>query len=61
MGPEPEAVISQYLDLIGRPGMPPYWALGFHQCRYGYETLKDLIDVVNAFEQNKVPTICMIL
>jgi hypothetical protein len=33
LGPGPEAVIQQYQEVVGKPAMPPLWALGFHQCR----------------------------
>lgn len=34
-GSTPKAVISQYhTGIIGTPGMQPYWALGYHQCRW---------------------------
>ncbi|KAG1674695.1 hypothetical protein FOA52_007219 [Chlamydomonas sp. UWO 241] len=36
----------QYHTIIGRPSMPPRWALGFHQCRWGYENVTALEEVV---------------
>lgn len=39
---------------------PPYWALGWHQCRYGYNTLQDVKTVVAMYAQNQIPldTMC---
>ena len=38
-GPDPKSVMEQYTRLVGRPYLPPVWALGLHQCRWGYRTL----------------------
>lgn len=32
-GPSPAAVLEQYTAVVGRPAMPPAWALGFHNCK----------------------------
>lgn len=33
---------KSFFQAIGRPPMPPYWALGFHICRWGYGDLTEM-------------------
>ncbi len=35
-GGSPAEVIDRYTQLTGRPPLPPQWALGYHQSRWGY-------------------------
>lgn len=46
LGNTPEQVVQEYLELIGRPVLPSYWALGFHLSRYDYGTLESLKEVM---------------
>eukprot|EP00128_Syssomonas_multiformis_P009239 Colp12_sorted_trinity150504_noHs@21457 len=55
MGPTPGDVVKQYLSVIGRPAMPPYWGLGWHQCRYGYKNLTELKNVVAGYKKASIP------
>lgn len=41
LGPAPAHVISQHQTLVGLPFVPPFWALGFHQCRYGTANISE--------------------
>eukprot|EP01022_Parablepharisma_sp_SALTPOND_P003014 TRINITY_DN111_c0_g2_i2.p1 TRINITY_DN111_c0_g2~~TRINITY_DN111_c0_g2_i2.p1 ORF type:complete len:957 (+),score=79.93 TRINITY_DN111_c0_g2_i2:153-2873(+) len=50
-----DTVVKKYHDLIGRPYLPPFWALGYHQCRWGWKTLDKVKDVVANFEQYDIP------
>jgi alpha-glucosidase (family GH31 glycosyl hydrolase) len=54
-GPRPEDVIRQYQTVIGTPYMPPYWALGFQLCRYGYDTLDNMKAAMQRTLDGKIP------
>ncbi|KAL4237199.1 hypothetical protein ACF0H5_005579 [Mactra antiquata] len=55
LGPEPETVVQQYTNVIGRPYMPPYWSLGFQLCRYGYNSIENLKDAVERTKDAGIP------
>jgi len=55
MGPTPVQVIQQYTSVVGTPHMPSYWSLGWHQCRWGYHTLQDTMDVVGNYSFYNIP------
>ena len=54
-GPRPEDVVRQYQTLVGFPVLTPYWSLGYHQSRWGYNNLSDLQNVVTKFNQYRIP------
>ncbi|XP_072508617.1 uncharacterized protein [Notamacropus eugenii] len=55
LGPTPELVTQQYTELIGRPVMTPYWALGFQLCRYGYESDSEIAELYDAMVAAQIP------
>ncbi|XP_076060540.1 lysosomal alpha-glucosidase-like [Oratosquilla oratoria] len=55
LGPTPGDVIRQYTDVIGRPFLPPYWSLGYHQCRYEYGTLEKTKEVWKRTREADIP------
>ena len=54
-GPTPTAVVEQLTRLVGRPAMPPLWALGFHQSKYGYKDVRELQGVSEGYTRAKIP------
>src|SRR5262249_11284281 len=54
-GPSPKAVLSRYADLTGHMPLPPRWALGFHQCRWGYYPEARVRFIADNFRQRRIP------
>ncbi|KAJ2902832.1 glycosyl hydrolase family 31 [Zalerion maritima] len=55
-GPTQPEVTRTYAEkIVGFPAMHPYWSLGFHQCRWGYEGWDDLRGVVSDFKKFGIP------
>ena len=54
-GPSPTDVSRQYADIVGRPTTPPYWALGFHQCRFGMKSIEEVEEVAANYSRAGIP------
>nr|XP_006826059.1 PREDICTED: maltase-glucoamylase, intestinal-like [Saccoglossus kowalevskii] len=56
LGPSPEDIVKQYtLEFTGTPMMPPYWALGFQLCKWGYEDLDQVKNIVEDMRDHNIP------
>mmetsp|Transcript_1630 Transcript_1630/g.5773 ORF Transcript_1630/g.5773 Transcript_1630/m.5773 type:complete len:900 (+) Transcript_1630:70-2769(+) len=55
LGPSPVQVIEQYSSVVGRPAMPPYWHLGFNQCRWGYKSIQETASVTYNYKRFNIP------
>jgi len=56
VGTNPIEVVADFQNFVsGLPTMPPIYALGWNQCRWGYEDTADLQDVVAGYEDNGIP------
>eukprot|EP00117_Sycon_ciliatum_P022886 scpid16282/ scgid19611/ Sucrase-isomaltase, intestinal; Sucrase; Isomaltase len=51
----PDLVVKQYHLVIGPSLLPPYWGLGWHQCRYGYNSTDALKQVYEKYSSNNFP------
>lgn len=55
-GPTLGDVVRRFARLTGRHEMPPLWALGYHQCRWGYKSAKELAEIADELAKHKIPT-----
>ena len=63
-GPTPEDVMAAHWSVVGRPAAPPQWALGFHLCRWGYDTDKDLTAQIESMRSGKceeIGSVCQLI
>ncbi len=54
-GPEPAQILRTYTQLTGRMPMPPRWALGYHQCRWSYESETVVRELAREFRARRIP------
>ncbi|MBE3109428.1 MAG: hypothetical protein IMZ46_02780 [Acidobacteria bacterium] len=54
-GPSPRDVAAQYAEITQTPLMVPYWGLGFHQCKYGYQDVYEVAAVVANYSEMGIP------
>jgi alpha-glucosidase len=54
-GSEPSQVISTYTQLTGRMSLPPRWALGYHQSRWGYDSETVVHAIAQEFRKRQLP------
>ncbi|GFQ90813.1 lysosomal alpha-glucosidase [Trichonephila clavata] len=55
LGLSPSDVVEQYTSIVGRPFMVPYWSLGFHLCKYGYDSLDNTNETLQRNLDKGVP------
>ncbi len=48
-------VIRNYTYLTGRTPLPQFWTLGYHQCRWGYESASDIREVAYSMRKYRIP------
>ena len=54
-GDTPEEAILEIHKIIGRPTLPPYWAFGWHQSRWGYKITKDFEKILDNYNKYDIP------
>ena len=48
-------VVRQFLGIIGRSFLPPLWAFGYGQSRWGYKTAREVSQVADKYREAGIP------
>ncbi len=54
-GPSLPELTRKLQNLVGHTPLPPAWALGYHQCRWGYRSAADLKKLDKEFRRHGIP------
>jgi len=54
-GPSLAELTRRFQSYVGTTPLPPTWALGYQQCRWGYESESDLRRLDQKFDEHKIP------
>jgi alpha-glucosidase len=55
-GPLPADVLRRFTARVGRTPLPPLWALGHHQSRWGYRSERDVREVAAELRARRIPS-----
>jgi len=56
LGPGPKDVSAQFGALTGTTPLPPFFALGYHQCRWNYRDMDDVREVNANLDAHDIPS-----
>jgi len=59
-GPEADAIMRVYRDLLGATPILPVWAYGYVHCRERFHSSKEIIDTLDEFRRRKLPVDVMV-
>lgn len=51
----PSAIVHSFRQMIGRSYIPPKWAFGYGQSRWGYQTEEDIRSVAKGYQEAGIP------
>lgn len=54
-GADPAEILHTYTQLTGRMPLPPKWAIGYHQCRWSYESEEVVRELAQEFRKRQIP------
>jgi alpha-glucosidase len=54
-GPMPRDVLAQYTELTGRISLPPLWALGNQQSKWGYKDADEVRAIARGYRERGIP------
>jgi alpha 1,3-glucosidase len=54
-GGDPKSLLNQYTALTGRPMFAPIFALGYHQCKWGYPSQDHVEGVIEKLKEHSIP------
>ena len=54
-GDTPAEILSNYMQVTGRPPMMPEYGLGFWQCKLRYQTQEELLTVAREYHRRGIP------
>lgn len=55
VGEDAKRVQGMIRTLTGPPQLPPVFSLGYHQCRWNYRSVADVLEVHDKFDEHELP------